>query len=183
VSRAKTPRTTISRTRTEPVRKVGFGLGANLGDARGAIARAIELLGERVGPLDVAPLYLSEPVSEIPQPDFLNTVAVASTALPAGELLVLARGIERRLGRRRREKNASREIDVDLLFAGDERIAGPGLVLPHPRLRERRFVLAPLADLLPDLPLPPDGATPRALLARLSARPWARRVDNLADPA
>jgi 2-amino-4-hydroxy-6-hydroxymethyldihydropteridine diphosphokinase len=154
-----------------------------LGDARGAIARAVELLAERVGPLAVAPLYLSEPVSEIPQPDFLNTVAVASTALPARELLALAREVERQLGRRRREKNAAREIDVDLLFAGEERIAEPGLSLPHPRLRERRFVLAPLADLLPDLALPPDGATPRALLARLPARPWARRVDGPADLA
>lgn len=137
----------------------------------------MELLGERLGPLAVAPLYLSEPVSEIPQPDFLNTVAIASTALPAADLLALARGIEQRLGRQRRERDAAREIDIDLLFAGDERIAAAGLVLPHPRLRERRFVLAPLADLAPDLPLPPDGVTPRELLARLAARPWARRAD------
>jgi len=182
-SKTKTSRTTISRTKTESGRLVGFGLGANLGDTRRTLRQAIELLTDRLGRLEIAPLYLSEPVSEIPQPDFLNTVALATSSLGARELLVLAREVEQTLGRRRRERNAAREIDVDLLFAGDERIASDELELPHPRLRERRFVLAPLADVAPDLALPPDGATPRELLARLPKRPWVRRLDDAANPS
>ncbi len=141
------------------------------------------MLSERLGRLEIAPLYLSEPVSDIPQPDFVNTVALVTSALPARELLVVAREVELRLGRLRRERNAAREIDVDLLFAGDERIASAELELPHPRLRERRFVLAPLADLVPDLALPPDDATPRELLARLPERPWVRRLDEAVGPS
>lgn len=116
-------------------------------------------------------------MSSIPQPDFLNTVALGASSASAERLLAAALEVEAELGRRRDgARDAPRTIDIDLLFAGDERRAGPGLVLPHPRLRERRFVLAPLADLAPDLPLPPDGATPRELLARLPARPWVRRL-------
>lgn len=112
----------------------------------------------------------------MPQPDYLNTVAVGYGELEPEQLLAGALAVEAELGRRRDRRDAPRTIDVDLLLAGDLLRSAPGLTLPHPRLRERRFVLAPLADLLPDLPLPPDGATPRALLASLPARPWAVRL-------
>jgi 2-amino-4-hydroxy-6-hydroxymethyldihydropteridine diphosphokinase len=117
-------------------------------------------------------------VSPIPQPEYLNTVALGFSALPAEDLLAGALAVEVELGRRRDgRRDAPRTIDIDLLFVGAEVSPGPGLELPHPRLRERRFVLAPLADLAPELPLPPDGASPRALLARLPERPWARRLE------
>ena len=116
-------------------------------------------------------------MSPIPQPEYLNTVALGVSALGAEALLAGALAVEIELGRRRDgRRDAPRTIDIDLLFVGDEQRPGPGLELPHPRLRERRFVLAPLADLAPDLPLPPDGATPRELLARLPASPWAHRL-------
>jgi len=73
-------------------------------------------------------------------------------------------------------RDAPRTIDLDLLVVGAELRSGPGLVLPHPRLRERRFALAPLAELAPDLALPPDGATVATLLARLPERPWVERI-------
>jgi 2-amino-4-hydroxy-6-hydroxymethyldihydropteridine diphosphokinase len=130
----------------------------------------------RFGPLRVAPLYRTEPVSPIPQPEYLNTVAIGVTAERPEELHRFARALERRLGRRRRAAGGPREIDLDLLFVGDLVRIGPRLLLPHPRLRERRFVLAPLADLVPDLPLPPDGETPRALLAALPPTPWVERL-------
>ncbi len=133
-------------------------------------------LSERFGELRVAPLYRTEPVSSIPQPDFVNTVVVGRTREPAAELHAFARGLESALGRRERERDGPREIDLDLLFVGDEVRTDPQLVLPHPRLRSRRFVLAPLADLLPDHPLPPDGATPLQLLAGLPSRPWVQRL-------
>lgn len=86
------------------------------------------------------------------------------------------------IGRRPSPRHGPREIDVDLLLVGSERRASAELELPHPRLRERRFVLAPLAEIAPDLPLPPDGATPAALLARLGPRPWVVRLDERPGP-
>jgi 2-amino-4-hydroxy-6-hydroxymethyldihydropteridine diphosphokinase len=123
-------------------------------------------------------LWRTEPVSPIPQPDYLNAVAVGRGPFPPEQLLELALATELALGRRRAERNAARTIDIDLLFVGDERRATPRLELPHPRLAQRRFVLAPLAELEPDQPLPPSGATPAELLARLPPRPWALRVGD-----
>jgi 2-amino-4-hydroxy-6-hydroxymethyldihydropteridine diphosphokinase len=124
-------------------------------------------------------IWRTEPVSALPQPPYLNAVLVGRTRETPERLLETALETERALGRRRAAgspRDAPRTLDVDLLFVGDERRAGPPLDLPHPRLRARRFVLAPLAELLPDHPLAPDGATAAALLARLPERPWAERV-------
>jgi 2-amino-4-hydroxy-6-hydroxymethyldihydropteridine diphosphokinase len=129
----------------------------------------------------VAPVYRTEPVSPIPQPDYLNTVALGATREPPEALLELALGIERALGRVRGERGAPRPIDLDLLVVGGERRSGERLTLPHPRLRARRFVLAPLADLAPDLALPPDGAPVAALLAALPARPAVARLGALEE--
>ena len=158
-------------------------MGANLGLPRAAIAEALARFARRFGPLEVAPLYRTEPVVSTPrlppQPPYLNTVALGVTAEPPEALLDFALALEAALGRRRAEPGGPRTIDLDLLFVGDERLAGPRLELPHPRMRSRRFVLAPLADLDPELPLPPDGATPRQLLAALPERPWARRLAGI----
>jgi len=112
----------------------------------------------------------------VPQPAYLNTVALGHGVVAPEILLAGALAVENELGRRRNGRGEPRTIDVDLLFVGELVRASIGLDLPHPRMRERRFVLAPLADLAPDLPLPPDGATPRALLAGLPERPWAVRL-------
>ena len=167
----------------ERSRPFAVALGGNEGDVRAAFASALAALAARFGPLEVAPLYRSEPVSPLPQPEFLNTVALGATAASVEELLAAALAVERALGRRRDPESVAagappgpRPIDLDLLFVGDERRDSPAIALPHPRLRARRFVLAPLADLAPDFALPPDGATPRALLAALSERPWAVRL-------
>ena len=100
-------------------------------------------------------------------------------------LLEAALAIERELGRDRgadSARDAPRTIDVDLLFAGDERHSTARLTLPHPRLRERRFVLAPLADLVPGLVLAPTGATVAQLLASLPPRPAAERIGPRPEP-
>jgi 2-amino-4-hydroxy-6-hydroxymethyldihydropteridine diphosphokinase len=183
--RKKSPKTTrseIARPRKAPLRLCVVGLGSNLGDSSRILEDALRELArllEPADPLRVAPFYRTEPVSDIAQPAFLNTVAATRTALPAETILRRLHALERRFGRVRRDGDrdgAPRTLDLDLLVLGSiQRRKRPPL-LPHPRLRERRFVLAPLADLEPELALPPDGATVRALLRRLPSRPWVKRL-------
>lgn len=157
---------------------MGFGLGGNLGEVPRSIAAAVSLLEQELGPLRVAPLYRSEPVGALPQPDYWNTVALAFSDRSAPSLLCLALDVERHFGRQRLEPKGPRTLDIDLLFVGNEVWQDPGLVVPHPRLRERRFVLQPLFDLVPDLPLPPDGATVDTCLKQLPLRPWVERWEG-----
>lgn len=120
-------------------------------------------------------------MSAIAQPDFLNTVVVGRATASPEDLLAVTQEIERQLGRRRRERDAPREIDLDLLLVGDLERRAADLELPHPRLRQRRFVLEPLAAIAPGLAVPPDGATVAELLARLPAGPRAGRLAAAAD--
>lgn len=125
-----------------------LGLGANLGDRLGQLRRALDQLPDLVA---VSPLYETEPVGGPPQGDYLNCVAELDTGLGARGLLELAGRLEADAGRVRTEPNGPRPLDVDVLLVGDETVDEPDLVVPHPRLWERRFVLAPLADLAPEL--------------------------------
>ena len=133
-------------------------------------------LEEALGPLRVASLYRTAAVSPIPQPDYLNTAVLASSSLEPLELLALAKALELAAGRRRGERFGPRPLDIDLLLYGDRQSSAPELTLPHPRLRERRFVLEPLAEIAPDLRIPPDGATVRDLLALLPPEPLVQRI-------
>ena len=156
-------------------------MGSNLGDRGRHLAEAIAELDAFVGPLRVASVFLTEPVSPIAQPDFYNTAVGGLTRRSAEELLALAAELERRQGRRPGPPLGPRPLDVDLLFLGDEIRRGPRLTLPHPRLAERRFVLAPLVEIFPDLPIPGVGRTPRELLAGLPPGPRVERLG--ASPA
>jgi 2-amino-4-hydroxy-6-hydroxymethyldihydropteridine diphosphokinase len=159
---------------------VALGLGGNLGDAEAALTLAIARLAAALGPLEIAALYRSSPVSPIAQPAFLNTAVLAHTALAPEEVLAIAKQIELAAHRRRRERWGPRELDIDLLLFGDQQRQQPELTLPHPQLRQRRFVLTPLADLAPDWPIPPDGAHVAQLLAQaplsgtVERIPWSR---------
>jgi 2-amino-4-hydroxy-6-hydroxymethyldihydropteridine diphosphokinase len=146
------------------------GLGSNLGDPQEQIRRAVELLAAEDGleVVAVSALRETDPVGYEDQPRFLNGAAELRTSLSARELLERLLGIERRLGRIRGEgpRFGPRTIDLDLLLHGDEVVAEPGLVVPHPRLHERRFALEPLAELDPALEIPGRGPV-QALLSGL----------------
>jgi len=157
---------------------VFLGLGSNLGDREAALEGALGRLGERGFRVTRrSSLWLTEPVGGPPQGLFLNAVAEGDTALRPEALLEACLATEREMGRVRVERNGPRTIDVDVLFFGDERRSSPGLVIPHPRLHERRFVLEPLAEIAPGFVHPVLGLTVRELLARCgdasSVRPHA----------
>jgi len=145
-----------------------------VGEVEQTLGRALRQLEASLGPLRIASLYRSAPASPVAQPDFLNTAALAHTALEPEAVLALAKALERAAGRRRGLRFGPRPLDVDLLLYGDRWSAAPELTLPHPRLRERRFMLEPLAEIAPDWPVPPDGATVRELLSRLGETPLER---------
>jgi len=136
-----------------------IGLGSNLGDRTGNLKEALRRLHRppAVTVAGVAPFYRTAPVGYTKQGDFINTAAVLETALPPRELLALLLSIEEELGRLRTVRWGPRTVDLDLLLFGDEQINEPGLIVPHPRLHERAFVLVPLADLAPGLSLPGRG--------------------------
>lgn len=147
----------------EPV-LVALALGGNLGPVAETLRQALRRLEAALGPLQVAPLYRTAAVSPTPQPDYLNTAALGRTRLSPDAVLALAKALELAAGRRAGPRFGPRPLDVDLLLWGDLVSPYPELTLPHPRLRDRRFVLEPLAALAPDLPVPPDGKTVRELL-------------------
>jgi 2-amino-4-hydroxy-6-hydroxymethyldihydropteridine diphosphokinase len=136
------------------------GLGSNLGDRESLILRAAELIGA----IRLSQLRETEPWGYENQPRFLNAAAEIETELPPRRLLDHLLDIERRLGRERvGPRWGPRTIDLDLLLYGGETIDEPGLVVPHPRLLEREFVLEPLADLDPWMRIPGDGTVHEAL--------------------
>ena len=143
------------------------GLGSNLGDREDLIARAAEAIGAQ----RVSSVIETEPWGVHDQPPFLNAVAEVETPLDARAFLDELLAVERRLGRERDGTRwGPRTIDLDLLLFGDDRIDEPGLVVPHPYLHERRFVLGPLAELAPGLDVPGRGPV-SALLAGLQSEP------------
>ncbi len=132
-----------------------LGLGSNLGDRRANLQRAVDLLAavEGVSPVRSSRVYETVPVGP-PQPDFLNAVIEVEASLSARGLLEACLGVEAQMGRVRAERWGPRIVDVDLLTWGREEIDEPGLHVPHPRMHERAFVLAPLLELDGDPPLP-----------------------------
>ncbi|VVE21626.1 2-amino-4-hydroxy-6-hydroxymethyldihydropteridinepyrophosphokinase [Pandoraea morbifera] len=142
-----------------------IGLGANLGDARQAIKDAVVCLAQQIGVTIIgkSDLYRTAPIESSGE-DYLNCVVAVETSLTARQLLTLCLKIELHFGRERPYKNAPRTLDLDLLLYGDERIAEPDLIVPHPRMAARAFVLRPLSDLAPELDIPGVGRV-SALLA------------------
>jgi 2-amino-4-hydroxy-6-hydroxymethyldihydropteridine diphosphokinase len=155
------------------------GLGANLAHPRRQLARAVQRLARipRTRLLRVSGNFLTAPLgAPAPQPDYVNAVAAIATALSPRALLAQLLAIERRHGRRREAnmpRNASRSLDLDLLLYGRRQLTLPALILPHPRMHERAFVLRPLVEIAPAATIPGHGLA-RHLLPRVRGQRIAR---------
>lgn len=173
-------------------------LGANLsnsaiGSPLDACERALDCLTRRgVAVIKRSRWYQSAPVPRSDQPDYINGVALVSSARPPVDLLLLLHEIEVELGRKRERVNEAREIDLDLLCYGDQVIGWPvspvsadnGLILPHPRLHDRAFVLLPLRDVAPDWRHPVSGQDVEAMIRAISSGSGAELSfgDQICEP-
>jgi 2-amino-4-hydroxy-6-hydroxymethyldihydropteridine diphosphokinase len=148
--------------------KIAIALGSNLGDREAQLRAAIAALGPVLSPLHVSSFHETEPVEVAGSPPtFLNAAATGESALSAPAVLDVLRAVEQRFGRERPYLNAPRTLDLDLILYGDRIIDAPGLIVPHPRFRQRRFVLEPLVEIAPDWIDPVTGKTIRELLGEL----------------
>ena len=133
--------------------EAALGLGGNLGDPVAAFATVLRRLSahEAVSRIRPSSVYRTAPWGKLDQPEFLNMAVLVETALSARALLDLCLSLEREGGRERRERWGPRTLDIDILTYGGETIDEPGLQVPHPRIAERAFALAPLAEVAPGL--------------------------------
>ena len=143
--------------------QVAIALGSNVGDRQAHLAFAVDRLRAQLPDLAVSRWHETEPVGVRPQGPFLNGAATGTTALTARDLLNVLLQIERTRGRERPFSGAPRTLDLDLILYGADAIDEPGLRVPHPRFRERLFVLEPLAEIAPDWIDPETGRSIRTL--------------------
>lgn len=150
-------------------RTVVVAFGSNLGDRRRHILDAADAVGRLLRNFRLSTIIETAPVGPgtAHDPPYLNAVGVGESALSARALLEALQGIEADAGRTRPYANAPRTLDLDLILVGEESLAEEGLAVPHPRFRDRRFVLEPLAELAPDLCDPVTGLTVGDLLSRI----------------
>ncbi len=147
--------------------RAAIALGSNLGDRRAHLDYAVARLETLLDGVRVSPFIETPPQDVAPQPMFLNAAVAGDTRLTPRALLEALLSIERERGRERPHPGAPRTLDLDLVLFGDCVIEEPGLTVPHPRFRERRFVLEPLAAIAPSLRDPVTGMTVEELLAGL----------------
>jgi 2-amino-4-hydroxy-6-hydroxymethyldihydropteridine diphosphokinase len=152
--------------------KIAVALGSNLGDREANLRGAAAALASLLTSLRVSSFHETEPVGvTTTQPLFLNAAAVGDSDLPARTLLQRLLATEAAFGRERPYPGAPRTLDLDLIFYGDEIIDTPDLIVPHPRFRERRFVLAPLSEIAPDWIDPVTGRSIAELLYAIRHAP------------
>ena len=158
--------------------QVYLALGSNQGDRHGNLIAAIDGLRARARLIDLSAVYETEPWGVVDQPHFLNAACAIETDLPPRDVLPLLKSIEIDLGRQPSVRYGPRTIDLDLLLYGDAVVDEPDLSVPHPRLAERAFVLAPLSEIAPDVVHPILHLSVRDLLARVDTTgvaQWAHR--------
>jgi 2-amino-4-hydroxy-6-hydroxymethyldihydropteridine diphosphokinase len=154
---------------------VYLSLGSNLQDRMQNLNRAIDRLGDLGEVLRVSSFYETEPIGYADQPWFLNCAAKLDTEKMPKQLLSGILDLEQQMGRRRMQKNAARIIDIDILLFGNSIIDTPTLIVPHPAMHNRRFVLEPLAEIAPDARHPVFKKTIRELRDALPAGQAVRR--------
>lgn len=148
---------------------VFLGLGTNMGKRKQNLQQALELLAEKVEIQKVSPIYETEPVGYTEQPLFLNLAVQGTTSLKPEKLLSWLKQIEGKMGRVSSFPNAPRPIDLDILFYDAKIINSKDLIIPHPRLTVRAFVLVPLNKIAPDLVHPGNGRTVKNLVKDLGS--------------
>jgi len=155
---------------------VYLGLGSNLGDRFALVKTACVAIANitNVQLLKTSPLYITTPVSDIPQGDYINGVCKLQTTLSIYELFAQLKKIESSLGRTDKPKNAPRLIDIDILFFGTQHHLSDDLIIPHPRWKERLFVLVPLMDLTDTITYPVNGS-----LETLNLKEFLKSFPNL----
>jgi 2-amino-4-hydroxy-6-hydroxymethyldihydropteridine diphosphokinase len=147
-----------------------IGLGSNLGDRLANLNSAIDALPPSVNPMVLSPVYETAPWGYTDQPAFLNQAIRAETSLLPLDLLKHLKSVETSLGRRPSFRYGPRLIDLDILFYDNLILKSSDLIIPHPRLQERAFMLIPLADLAPDLCHPILGKTVQQMLDEVDSR-------------
>lgn len=154
-----------------------LSLGSNLGSREEHVLEAASLLaGETCGEVLLSSLYETEPVGVGTDAPFVNAAAALRFDSTPRRMLDLCRRLEIRAGRE--GPGPDRPLDIDIILFGDIVLQEPDLVIPHPRFRERLFVLVPLAEITPDRPLPPDGRTAPELVRSEDLGGWIRRISG-----
>lgn len=160
-----------------PGKPVAIGMGSNLGDPIANLRLGVRALGKLLENVYASAVYETVPLYVPTQPLFLNACCTGCTLLSPRRLLTELQEIEERAGRvRKGGRYGPRILDLDLLLYGNRVIRRPDLVVPHPHLRERAFVLIPLREIAPAWRVPGDGATPAGTVAQLAAAVEAKGV-------
>ncbi|SHG44119.1 2-amino-4-hydroxy-6-hydroxymethyldihydropteridinediphosphokinase [Thermosyntropha lipolytica DSM 11003] len=163
-------------------KRVLLGIGSNLGDKKANLETAIREIGDIKGVeiTGISSFYITPPWGREDQDEFLNGVVEIETDMPPLELLHRLQAVEINMGRERKEKWGPRNIDIDILLYGEEVMDLEELKVPHPYMRERLFVLVPLAEIRPDLVFPDDGAHIGEVLAKAlrNGKENIRKLDN-----
>jgi 2-amino-4-hydroxy-6-hydroxymethyldihydropteridine diphosphokinase len=145
-----------------------LALGSNLGDRLANLDQAKKELSLKITINQISNAYETPPWGYESQPPFLNQVLSARTSLNPDELLLFAKGIEKKMGRLKTFTNGPRLIDIDILLFGDQTIHEADLIIPHPRMLERAFVLVPLAEIAPNLVIPSTALSVRSCLRKIN---------------